>query len=61
MFALKQVSLMAVLIVLAYAAPQSPEESEDYINVSFGIILVHYIYQAGGFFWPDSLKNSHDV
>ena len=44
---------MALLIALAYAAPQSPEEDEDtenYINVSFGIILVHYIYQAGGFF-----------
>ena len=56
MFALKQVSLIALLIALAYAAPQSPEEdaeyedTENYINVSFGIILVHYIYQAGCFF-----------
>ena len=50
MFALKQVSLMALLIALAYAAPQSPEESEDYINVSFRVILVHYNYQAGCFF-----------
>ena len=48
MFALKQVSLMALLIALAYAAPQSPEEevaeyedTDNYINVSFGIILVH--------------------
>jgi hypothetical protein len=53
MFALKQVSLMALLIALAYAAPQSPEEevaeyedTEDYINVSFGIILVHFTKQA---------------
>ena len=52
MFALKQVSLMALLIALAYAAPQSPEEdaeyedTENYINVSFGIILVHFTKQA---------------
>ena len=46
MFALKQVSLMALLIALAYAAPQLDSEAnarnintENYINVSCGIIL----------------------
>ena len=46
MFALKQVSLMALLIALAYAAPQLDSEknarninTEDYINVSCGIII----------------------
>ena len=49
MFALKQVSLMALLIALAYGAPQLDSEAnarnintEDYINVSFGIIIVQY-------------------
>ena len=46
MFALKQVSLMALLIASAYAAPQLGLEDEDntintenYINVSCGIII----------------------
>ena len=46
MFALKQVSLMALLIALAYGAPQLDSEAnarnintEDYINVSCGIII----------------------
>merc|ERR1739844_309819 len=43
MFALKQVSLMALLIALAYAAPQSPEESEDYINPN---PTYNYAYQV---------------
>ncbi len=51
MFAIKQVSLMALLIALAYAAPQLEEEerngaptrninTEDYFDVSCGIIIV---------------------
>ena len=54
MFALKQVSLMALLIVSAYAAPQLDSEenarninTEDYINVSCGIIIVRLFFLTG--------------
>ena len=63
MFAIKQVSLMALLIASAYAAPQLDSEenarninTEDYINVSCGIIIVQCRKESGCF--SDQIHNT---